>query len=63
MGAVYLIKGVLEAQGLKVSVWALSLWGIPTAFVAFGLMAWRTRVLDRRIAREVAAEPEREGAI
>ncbi len=63
VGAVYLIKGVLEAQGLKVSVWALSLWGIPTAFVAFGLMAWRTRVLDRRIAREVAAEPEREGAI
>ncbi len=61
VGAVYLIKGVLEAQGLQVSVWALSLWGLPTAFVAFGLMAWRARALDKRIAREVAAEPKPEG--
>ena len=52
VGAVYLIKGVLEAQGYPVSVWALSFWGIPTALVAFGLMIWRTRVLDQRIARE-----------
>ncbi|HKB56055.1 MAG TPA: DUF969 domain-containing protein [Lacunisphaera sp.] len=58
VGAVYLIKGVLEAQGLQVSVWALSLWGIPTALVAFSLLAWRAHLLDRRIAREVAAEPK-----
>jgi uncharacterized membrane protein len=59
VGAVYLIKGVLDAQGVVVSVWHLSLWGIPTAFVAFGLMAWRTRALDRRIAREaLASKPE-----
>jgi uncharacterized membrane protein len=55
VGAVYLIKGVLETQGQKVSVWALSLWGIPTALVAFCAMAWRARVLDRRIAREAVA--------
>jgi uncharacterized membrane protein len=54
VGAVYLIKGVLEAQGVQVSVWQLSYWGIPTALVAFGLMAWRTWALDRRIARETA---------
>ncbi len=52
VGAVYLMKGVLETQGYPVSVWALSFWGIPTALVAFGLMIWRTRVLDQRIARE-----------
>lgn len=52
VGAVYLIKGVLETAGHKVSVWAISLWGIPTALVAFAVMAWRVRVLDRRIARE-----------
>jgi len=46
------MKGVLETQGYPVSVWALSFWGIPTALVAFGLMIWRTRVLDQRIARE-----------
>ena len=52
VGAVSLMKGVLETQGYPVSVWALSFWGIPTALVAFGLMIWRTRVLDQRIARE-----------
>ena len=52
VGAVYLMKGVLETQEYPVSVWALSFWGIPTALVAFGLMIWRTRVLDQRIARE-----------
>lgn len=55
VGAIYLIKGVLETSGQKVSVWALSLWGIPTALVAFGAMWWRARVLDRRIERETAA--------
>ena len=60
VGAVYLIKGVLEAQGLKVGVWELSFWGIPTALVAFSLLAWRARVLDGRIARDsaAAAKPE-----
>jgi uncharacterized membrane protein len=58
VGAVYLIKGVLEAQGQKVSVWALSLWGIPTALVAFGAMWWRARALDRRIERETAKKTE-----
>jgi uncharacterized membrane protein len=62
VGAVYLVKGVLEAQGIKVSVWALSFWGIPTALVAFALMVWRARVLDRRIAREVAGQIQREGS-
>ena len=55
VGAIYLIKGVLETSGHKVSVWALSLWGIPTALVAFAAMGWRVRVLDRRIERETAA--------
>ncbi len=55
VGAIYLIKGVLETSGHKVSVWALSLWGIPTALVAFGAMWWRVRVLDRRIECETAS--------
>jgi uncharacterized membrane protein len=52
VGAVLLIQGTLHAQGLDVGLWALSLWGIPTAFIAFGLLVWRARALDRRIARE-----------
>lgn len=59
VSAVLLIQGVLQAQGVKVSLWALSLWGIPTAVMAFGLMWWRVRVLDRRVAREVAAAAQK----
>jgi uncharacterized membrane protein len=62
VGAVYLIKGVLDAQGVTVGVWALSLWGMPTAVVAFGVMWWRVRVLDRRIARETAVPATRKEA-
>ena len=60
VGAVLLIQGTLHAQGHDVSLWTLSFWGIPTAFVAFGLLVWRARALDRRIARDVqaAAKPE-----
>jgi uncharacterized membrane protein len=64
VSAVLLIKGVLQAQGHDAGLWTLSLWGIPTALVAFGVMWWRVRVLDRRIARDAAAAPARkkEGA-
>lgn len=54
VGAILLMKGFFDALGLNVSVWAMALWGIPTALVAFAVMVWRTRVLDKRIAREVA---------
>ena len=54
VGAILLMKGFFDALGLTVSVWAMALWGLPTALVAVGVMVWRTRVLDRRIAREVA---------
>jgi len=56
VGAILLMRGFFDALGLNVSVWGMALWGIPTALVAFGVMVWRMRVLDRRIARE-AAEP------
>ena len=55
VGAVLLMKGFFDSVKLEVSVWAMALWGIPTALVAFGVMWWRTRALDRRIAREAAA--------
>jgi uncharacterized membrane protein len=51
VGAVLLMKGFFEAQDLEVSVWALALWGIPTAMVAALVMAWRARTLDRRLAQ------------
>jgi uncharacterized membrane protein len=51
VGAVLLMKGFLSSQGVDVSVWKMALWGIPTAVVAFAVMAWRCRRLDRSIAR------------
>lgn len=55
VGSILLMKGFFDAQGIAVSLWEMALWGIPTAVVAFLVMVWRTRALDRRIAREVAA--------
>ena len=57
VGAILLMKGFFDAQKIEVGVWAMALWGIPTALVAFATMAWRARVLDRRIAREAAEGP------
>jgi uncharacterized membrane protein len=59
VGAILLMKGFFDNLQMEVSVWAMALWGIPTALVASGAMWWRSRVLDRRIAREAAeARPE-----
>jgi uncharacterized membrane protein len=52
VGAVLLMKGFFDAQQIEVSIWSMALWGIPTALVAFATMAWRCRVLDRRVERE-----------
>lgn len=52
VGSILLMKGFFDAQGVEVSAWAMALWAIPTAVVAFGVMAWRARALDRRLDRE-----------
>jgi uncharacterized membrane protein len=57
VGAILLMKGFFSALKIDVSVWAMALWGIPTALVAFGVMAWRARALDRRIVREARRKP------
>lgn len=51
VGAVLLMSSFFDTQHMSVGVWSMALWGIPTGFVALGAMAWRTRLLDRRIAR------------
>jgi uncharacterized membrane protein len=55
VGAVLLMKGFFDSQHLEVSIWAMALWGIPTALVAFGAMIWRTHALDRRLANRAAS--------
>ena len=63
VGAILLMKGFFEAQNMTVSVWGMALWGIPTALVASAVMVWRTRALDRRIAREVAESAKADGEV
>jgi uncharacterized membrane protein len=59
VGAILLMKGFFEALNLEVSIWAMALWGIPSALAAFAAMSWRTRVLDKQIARDArAAKPD-----
>jgi uncharacterized membrane protein len=60
VGAVLLMKGFFEAEGMNVGVWSMALWGIPTALVAFAVLWWRCRRLDRRVAREAATGTERQ---
>lgn len=62
VGAVLLMQSFFEAEGLEVGVWAMALWGLPTALVASLAMVWRMRVLDRRIAREATQAAKREEA-
>lgn len=52
VGGVLLMKGFFDGLKIQVGVWAIALWGIPTALAAFGAMAWRAGALDRRIGRE-----------
>jgi uncharacterized membrane protein len=49
VGAVLLMNGFFQGVHLEVSMWTMALWGIPTAIVAFLLMWWRMRALDRRV--------------
>jgi uncharacterized membrane protein len=57
VGAILLMKAFFDELKIDVSVWAMALWGLPTAVAAFAAMGWRAHCLDRAIAREAAAAP------
>jgi uncharacterized membrane protein len=59
VGGVLLMKGFLETQNLHPSIWAMALWGVPTALVALAAMWWRTRALDRRLANRSRSRSEK----
>lgn len=58
VGPVLLMKGFFDTTGVPVTIWALALWGLPTALMAVALGWWRFRLLDRRIASLAAAQKE-----
>lgn len=54
-GAILLMKGFYEQNGIILEPLQIAVWGIPTAVAAFIIHSTRLYLLDRTIAREVAA--------
>ena len=52
-GAVLLMKGFFEQNGIILEPLQIAVWGIPTAIAAFIIHGVRLYLLDRQIAREV----------
>ncbi len=51
IGSILLIKGFLEQNGIDVAPLDLSVWAIPTAFVALAIHGFRLLLLDRKLRR------------
>lgn len=54
-GAILLMKGFFDSVGMHVGVWDMALWGLPTALGALFVSWYRFHRLDKRIAKEYAA--------
>lgn len=52
-GAVLLMKGFFEQNGIIMEPLHIAMWGIPTAIAAFVIHGVRLYLLDRKIAHEV----------
>lgn len=52
VGALLLVKGVLDAAGVPVALAAVKLWSVPTALWVLLVGWWRYRALDRALARQ-----------
>ena len=54
-GAVLLIKGFFDGQGIHLDPLTIGLWALPTAIAAFVIHAVRIIVFERRLRRRLAA--------
>lgn len=52
-GAILLMKGFFEQNGIILEPLNIAMWGIPTAIAAFIIHATRLFLLDRKIKREI----------
>ena len=57
IGAILLIRGFLEQNGILVEPLQLARWAIPTALVALAVHGTRLLWLDRAVARAVTVAP------
>lgn len=56
VGALLMIRGVLETAGVTVAIADLQVWSIPTAIWVIVVGWWRSRRLQRRIAAIAGAQ-------
>lgn len=58
IGSILLMKGLLEAEGIILDPFDLSVWAIPTAIAAFAIHSarlwWHDRMVRRRVATALA---------
>ena len=54
-GAVLLIKGFFDGQGIRLDPLTIGLWALPTAIAAFVIHAVRIIVFERRLRRRIAS--------
>lgn len=57
-GAILLMQGFFEQNGIIVEPMHMALWGIPTAIAAFVIHGTRLVLFDGKIKREIEANPE-----
>ncbi|MGH8173010.1 MAG: 5-oxoproline transporter, DUF969 family subunit, partial [Rhodanobacteraceae bacterium] len=65
-GAVLLIQGFYERQGIVLEPIAIALWALPTALAAFAIHAVRLWWFQRRVERaqrKESANPDDRGAV
>ncbi|MEO7964052.1 MAG: DUF969 domain-containing protein [Gemmatimonadaceae bacterium] len=62
IGAILLMKGFLEQNGIRVEPTQLSVWAIPTAIAAFLIHGTRLLLLDRRLTIQMTAPNARDAA-
>lgn len=55
-GAILLIKGFYDQNGINLEPITIAVWGIPTAIAAFIIHGTRLILLDRKVRREVQAD-------
>lgn len=55
IGAIVLMQGFFDQQGIHMEPLQMAVWGIPTAICAFLIHSVRLLMLDKKIKREVEA--------
>jgi uncharacterized membrane protein len=62
VGAILLMVGFFEQNGVRIEPLRIALWGVPTALCALAVHGARLALLERRLAREARARAEVGGA-